>query len=241
LPINFDHTGNLLVTNDGLLTFEITGAARLPIGTTAQRPASPLSGMIRYNTSLATFEGYTSSWQDLLAGGGGGGGASVTVSDTAPVGPADGDLWYNTIDPVGMFMWYDDSSVWIMVAGAALVIDEAEFNAMFDTQLATKTTTDLAEGTNLYFTDERVDDRVSNLIVAGVNIAVTYDDLGNTLTIDATMPTGAGGDQIFWENGQTVTTDYTITNNKNAMSAGPITINSGVTVTVGTGEAWAIV
>ena len=53
--------------------------------------------------------------------------------------------------------------------------------------------------------------------------------------------TGAGSDQVFWENGQTVTTSYTITNNKNAVSAGPITINSAVTVTVGAGENWVIV
>lgn len=53
--------------------------------------------------------------------------------------------------------------------------------------------------------------------------------------------TGGGSDQIFWENGQTVTTNYTITNGRNAMSAGPITINSGVTVTVGDGEVWTIV
>ena len=53
--------------------------------------------------------------------------------------------------------------------------------------------------------------------------------------------TGAGGDSIFWENGQTVTTDYTITDGKNAMSAGPITINSGITVTVGAGETWTVV
>lgn len=53
--------------------------------------------------------------------------------------------------------------------------------------------------------------------------------------------TGAGSDQVFWENGQTVTTSYTITNNKNAVSAGPITINAGVTVTVGDGENWVIV
>lgn len=201
-----------------------------------------MSGMIRYNTTLGTFEGYTSSWQDLLAGGGGGG-ASVTVSDTAPVSPSDGDLWYRTTDPVGMYMWYAFDSIWIMVAGAALVIDETEFGIMFDTRLATKTTTDLAEGTNLYFTDERVDDRVSNLLVAGTNVVLTYNDVGNTLTIDASSqyPTGGGSDEIFWENGQTVTTNYTITNGKNAMSAGPITINSGITVTVGTGETWVIV
>jgi hypothetical protein len=46
---------------------------------------------------------------------------------------------------------------------------------------------------------------------------------------------------VFIENGQTVTSNYTITNNKNAMSAGPITINNGVTVTVGAGEVWTVV
>ena len=45
----------------------------------------------------------------------------------------------------------------------------------------------------------------------------------------------------FWENAQTITADYTITNGFNAMSAGPITINSGVTVTVGAGETWTVV
>ena len=52
---------------------------------------------------------------------------------------------------------------------------------------------------------------------------------------------GGGSDTVFWENGQTVTTNYTITNNTNAGSFGPITINSGVTVTVGAGENWSIV
>jgi hypothetical protein len=53
--------------------------------------------------------------------------------------------------------------------------------------------------------------------------------------------TGAGGDQIFYQNGQTVTTDYTITAGQNAGTFGPVTINSGVTVTVPTGSTWSIV
>ena len=53
--------------------------------------------------------------------------------------------------------------------------------------------------------------------------------------------TGGGADQIFMENGQTVTTNYTLTTNNNAVSAGPITINSGVTVTIPTGSYWTIV
>ena len=52
--------------------------------------------------------------------------------------------------------------------------------------LSNKTTTDLAEGTNLYFTDERVDDRVANLIQAGANVSLVYDDVAGTLTISAT-------------------------------------------------------
>ena len=63
-------------------------------------------------------------------------------------------------------------------------------------------------------------------------------DSGN----DAVAAAGGGGsDEIFWENGQNVTTNYTITNGKNAMSAGPITVDAGVTVTVGAGETWTVV
>jgi len=52
--------------------------------------------------------------------------------------------------------------------------------------------------------------------------------------------TGGGSDDIFIENGQTVTTNYTISTNKNAMSTGPITINSGITVTVPSGSNWVV-
>ena len=53
--------------------------------------------------------------------------------------------------------------------------------------------------------------------------------------------TGGGSDQVFVENDQAVTVDYTITSGKNASSAGPITINSGITVTVPSGSAWTVI
>ena len=53
--------------------------------------------------------------------------------------------------------------------------------------------------------------------------------------------TGGGSDDVFYENGQTVTTNYTLTTNKNAVTAGPITIDSGVTVTVPSGASWVVV
>jgi len=42
-------------------------------------------------------------------------------------------------------------------------------------------------------------------------------------------------------NGQTVSADYTIPSGYNGVSAGPVTIADGVTVTVADGSAWAVV
>lgn len=53
--------------------------------------------------------------------------------------------------------------------------------------------------------------------------------------------TGGGSDEVFFENGQTVTSNYTITDGKNAGCFGPVTVNSGVTVTIPSGSVWTIV
>ena len=57
--------------------------------------------------------------------------------------------------------------------------------------------------------------------------------------------TGGGSDKVFYENSPTVTQDYTIGTTfgatANAMSAGPVTINSGVTVTVPAGSTYTVV
>ena len=81
----------------------------------------------------------------------------------------------------------------------------------------------------------------TNVTVVGTLTANAVAGDGSALTGIAAGATGGGSDQIFYENGQAVTADYTITNGKNAMSAGPITINSGVTVTVGSGETYTVV
>ena len=52
---------------------------------------------------------------------------------------------------------------------------------------------------------------------------------------------GGGGDTIFYNNGQTVTTNYTIPTSYNAGTFGPITVNSGVTVTIPSGSTWTVV
>ncbi len=76
---------------------------------------------------------------------------------------------------------------------------------------------------------------------SGTDKVLGYTSNGMEWVESAAGATGGGTDKIFWENGQTVTQDYTITNGYNAMSAGPVTINNNVAVTIGTGENWTIV
>jgi hypothetical protein len=52
---------------------------------------------------------------------------------------------------------------------------------------------------------------------------------------------GTGANQIFFENDLTVTGSYTIPTGKNAGTFGPVTINSGVVVTVPSGSVWTVV
>ena len=51
---------------------------------------------------------------------------------------------------------------------------------------------------------------------------------------------GGGTDAVFYENGKVITTSYTITSATNAMSTGPLTVNSGVSVTVPSGSRWVV-
>lgn len=52
---------------------------------------------------------------------------------------------------------------------------------------------------------------------------------------------GGGNDDVFYENSKSVTVNYAITTGKNAMTAGPVDIQSGVTVEIPSGSVWTIV
>jgi hypothetical protein len=71
--------------------------------------------------------------------------------------------------------------------------------------------------------------------------ALKSDGSGNLSWGTAGGASGGGTNQVFYENDQTVTEDYTIGTDKNAMSAGPITIDDGATVTIPDGSTWVIV
>ena len=102
-------------------------------------------------------------------------------------------------------------------------------------------TTPLTTRGDVLFRDASGDQRLAKgtegqFLKIGANDPVWAD-------VPAGTPTGgnSGANKVFWENEQTVTHDYTITNNRNAGTWGPVTINSSVTVTIGDGEYLSLI
>jgi hypothetical protein len=79
------------------------------------------------------------------------------------------------------------------IANAKLVNDSVTINGSVLSLGGSLTldTGDFSENGNLFYTDERVDDRISNLFVAGEGIDFTYDDSAGTFTVDAELATAS--------------------------------------------------
>ena len=83
----------------------------------------------------------------------------------------------------------------------------------------------------------------TGVIATGVITATSFSGSGANLTnLPPSAPVGgASTNQVFFENDNSVDVNYSVTSGKNAMSAGPIAIKSGITVTVPSGSFWTIV
>ena len=278
------------LTVSGNISMTGTGAIDIAAGTTAQRPGSPSSGMLRFNTTSGEFEGYDgSSWGEIggstggtgsadlldIASSSGTGGGSATFNGTAyrfklvtkgtstaitPVNaeilrvsingvmqqPNDGtgqgdmtdgyvvsgtDIIFDSAPPSG-------STYFIINMGTQIAIGNATTNTIADESsdttcfplFATAATGNLGlkSGSNLTFNS-----------ATGLLSATAFSGDGSALTGISAGATGGGSDQVFVETGQTVTTSYTLTSNKNAVTISP-SINSGVTITVPSGATLVI-
>ena len=99
-------------------------------------------------------------------------------------------------------------------------------------------------GVDLYFNGtKRFETENTGAIVTGVLTATSFSGDGSSLSnLPAGAPVGgASTNTVFFENDKAVAVNYQITSTKNAMSAGPITINAGIAVTVPSGCSWTIV
>ena len=83
----------------------------------------------------------------------------------------------------------------------------------------------------------------TGVIATGVITATSFSGSGANLTnLPPSAPVGgASTNQVFFENDNSVDVNYSVTSGKNAMSAGPIAIKSGITVTVPSGSFLTIV
>lgn len=79
------------------------------------------------------------------------------------------------------------------------------------------------------------------LVPASITGVTAYSNGTNLYLTGGGGATGGGADQVFFQNSQNVTTSYSIPSGKNAMTAGPITINGGVAVTVPSGSVWSVI
>ena len=82
-------------------------------------------------------------------------------------------------------------------------------------------------------------------LAAGAAVPDQSGHAGQFLTTDGTTADWASVDGakegVLWENSQTLANSYSIPNGKSAVTAGPVTLGSGVTVTLGATSRWVIV
>jgi hypothetical protein len=108
-------------------------------------------------------------------------GAAVFVKEGTQYGATS---WVQTEYTLASF----SDLTWIQFSGTGNVTEGVGIDIVgreISVDLSELSTTTLPEGDNLYFTDERVDDRVAALVSGGTGITASYDDNGNLLTLSA--------------------------------------------------------
>jgi hypothetical protein len=125
----------------------------------------------------------------------------------------------------------------LTIAGVPYNPFSGQYADLIGTPTIPSTTDDIVEGTKKYLTDERVDDRIANFLVAGLGINLTYNDSANTLTIEATgVGSGGGGGGATALDGLTDVTLTNPSNNQLLKYNGTIWVNSTIAYTELTGR-----
>jgi len=146
--------------------------------------------------------------------------ASTTFIDNQTVIVA---AWLNDVNSAV----YDGESFSGILNGSTLALQTGGLDALNIDASQNVTISDLI------VTDSLVLDSASTLTLPPAG--VTFDD-GTTQTTAAYM----GANNCMFENNMTITDDYTITAGRSASSVGPISIDSGVSVTIPSGSNWVI-
>lgn len=166
----------------GAFTFVEEGTANADNGYVATHNGTPTLG-----TDDITFDQFSGAGQ-ISAGNG-----LTKTGNTLDVNVDDSSIEISGDSLQVKALGITNSMLAGSIANAKLVNDSVTING---TSLSlggslTLDTGDFSENGNLFYTDERVDDRINNLFVAGEGIDFTYDDANNTFTVDAEIATAS--------------------------------------------------
>ena len=167
-----------------------------------------------------------------------------------------GDLYYRSTAPVGMKVYTGSAWVAAYVPGDAANIlsvaagDLASTNVQdalneLDTEKVPRTSTTGSAKLPVGNTTQRDTDanpaNLTGYIRYNTQLTSFEGHNGTSWGAIGGGATGGGADAWAVEHDHTVTTSYTIDGTKNVITAGPLTINSGATVTVPATSTWVIV
>ena len=98
----------------------------------------------------------------------------ASITDSAP-------STLDTLNELAAALGDDPNFATTVTNSIATKVATADFNSLWDTRFASDSTTNLSEGTNLYYTDARVDARITKTAIDALNVdADTLDSLNST-------------------------------------------------------------
>ena len=239
---------NALPKSGGAMTGPITTNSTFD-GRNVSVDGSKLDGIaagatnVTNNNQLINGAGYTTNVGDItgvtagsgITGGGTSGTVTVSHSDTSTQGSVNNSgatvIQDVTLDTYGHVTSLGSATLSASTVGALATTQILQLIGDITGQGAMTSAISMSIVANAVGTDEL------NVSGTGTSGQVLSSDGDGSFSWVSSAPI----DDIFYENSTTVSSDYTLTTGKNAMSAGPITIGSGITVTVPSGSTWTVV
>ena len=223
------------VTPDGVLTLTSapgtgTGNVRAFRTTSVLSPAVTFAagGSLRAVDLNRATKQVRFAVEELQTIGADGAGIALTAGDKGGITVTSGTAWSIDNGAITTAKLADDSVTTAKIPNNAITTDKIAADAVTMDKLgAGALPSDVSVGAS-QLTGTIPDARFPSVLPAL--------DGGNLTNVFSTVANGC-----VYENNQTITSNYTVGNNKNAMSAGPITIGSGVVVTIGAGENFTII